>query len=160
LWLQANQVSLPQLFVVDLDFQIPTSGVQEENEQPPPHHAQSDGVCNAEATSELQELNTTLGNQGEVICNQAMVIDSLRLSLDTCNAKWEQFKREIDLVHGKCWARKWSTSSKMILQHILEYNITGTLRLTLVGEGERLLGVSFEGEELGWEKIRVETPLN
>jgi hypothetical protein len=29
------------------------------------------------------------------------VIDSLRSSLDTCNAKWEQFEAEIDLVHGK-----------------------------------------------------------
>jgi hypothetical protein len=57
--------------------------------------------CNIETTLELRELNTALANQGKVIRNQAVVIDSLRLSLDTCNAKWEQFEREIDLVHGK-----------------------------------------------------------
>jgi hypothetical protein len=57
--------------------------------------------CNTKTTLELHELDTALANQGEVICNQAVVIDSLRLSLDTCNAKWEQFEREINLVHGK-----------------------------------------------------------
>jgi hypothetical protein len=58
-------------------------------------------TCNTETTSELRELNTALENQGDVICTQAVVIDSLRSSLDTCNAKWEQFEAEIDLVHGK-----------------------------------------------------------
>jgi hypothetical protein len=57
--------------------------------------------CNMETTSELHELNTALANQREVVCNQAVVIDSLRFLLDTCNTKWEQFEREIDLVHGK-----------------------------------------------------------
>jgi hypothetical protein len=56
---------------------------------------------NQEFTSELQEVNTALANQGNIVRTQAVVIDSLRSSLDLCNAKWEQFESEIDLVHGK-----------------------------------------------------------
>jgi hypothetical protein len=57
--------------------------------------------CNAETTSKLCELNTALANQGETIRIQAPTIDSLTLALDTCNAKWQIFKGEIDLVHDK-----------------------------------------------------------
>jgi hypothetical protein len=58
-------------------------------------------TCNAETTSELCELNTALANQGETVRIQAATIDSLTLALDTCNAKWQIFEGEIDLVHDK-----------------------------------------------------------
>jgi hypothetical protein len=58
-------------------------------------------TCNAETTSELCELNTMLANQGEVLHNQAVTIASLTSALDTCNAKWQIFEGEIDLIHDK-----------------------------------------------------------
>jgi hypothetical protein len=58
-------------------------------------------ACNTEMSLELAEVNTALTNQGEVIHNQAVFIDSLRLLLDTCNANWEQFEGEINLVFLK-----------------------------------------------------------
>jgi hypothetical protein len=58
-------------------------------------------TCNAETTSELRGLNTALANQGEVIHTQAVTIASLTSALDTCNAKWQIFEGEIDLVHDK-----------------------------------------------------------
>jgi hypothetical protein len=58
-------------------------------------------TCSAETTSELRELNTALANQGETVRIQAATIESLTMSLDTCNAKWQVFEGEIDLVHDK-----------------------------------------------------------
>jgi HPt (histidine-containing phosphotransfer) domain-containing protein len=58
-------------------------------------------TCNTETTSELRELNTALANQGEVIHTQAITIASLTSALDTCNAKWQIFEGEIDVVHDK-----------------------------------------------------------